>query len=270
MIYAFRRCSMKALVAYDGSLNSKTSLKYGMQKVKERGGELVVLHVFNRNMFIDYDAGPGAEQLARIESARHVEEARRILEGARDTKSSIVIEEGDPAEEIIRLAGVENVDIIFSPPGFKSIVKRAPCAVSIIPGYILVPLDNTDVPTSTLAQISEEVKATGSKVILLGIVPIHIYSKWEKTELEKVKRETSVLMKHVKKNLSERQVETKEIIRSGYPDEEILKVADEYPVSMIIMPAGGNEPSELSKAAAILSDRESGIAHKPIVLVHST
>ncbi len=259
---------MKALVAYDGSLNSKTSLKYGIRKVKEKGGELIVLYVFNRSMFIDYDAGPGAEQLARIESARHVEEARSILEGAGDTKSRIVVEEGNPPEEILRLATEENADVIFSPPRYRSIVKSAPCPVSIIPGNILVPLDNTDVSPAALDLISEEVKATGSKVILLGIVPIHIYSKWEKAEVEKIKRQTSVLLRQVKKNLNERRVETKEIIRSGYPDEEILKIADEYPVSMIIMPAGGNEPSELSKAAAILSDREAGITNKPLVLVH--
>ncbi len=259
---------MKALVAYDGSLNSKTSLKYGVRKIRERGGELVVLYVFNSSMFIDYDAGPGAEQLARIESARHVEEARSILEGAVDIKKRIVVEEGDPAEEIIRVADEEDADIIFSPPRYRSIVKSAPCPVSIIPGNILVPLDNTEVPSVALDFISEEAKATGSKVVLLGVVPIHIYSKWEKTELEKVKRQTSVLIKQVKKALNERQVETKEIIRSGYPDEEIMKTADEYPVSMIIMPAGGNEPSELSKAAAILSDRESGVTNKPLVLVN--
>lgn len=260
---------MKALVAYDGSLNSKTALKYGIQKVAEKGGEIVALHVFNRGMFIDYDAGPGAEQMARIESARYVEDARRILEGAGDIMSRIIVEEGDPAEEIIRLANAESADIIFSPPAYRSIVKNAPCPVSIIPGNVLVPLDNTDVPAATLDRISEEVKATGSKVILLGIVPIHIYSKWEKTELEKIKRETSVLMKRVKKKLNEKHVETKEIIRSGYPDEEIIGVADEYPISMIIMPAEANEPSELSKAAAILSDRESAVTNKPLVLVHS-
>jgi len=260
---------MKVMVAYDGSLNSKTALKYAIQKVKQGIGELVVLHVFDRSLFIDYDAVPGAEQMARIESARYVEDARRILEGAGNTKSRIIVEEGDPAEEILRLANAESVDIIFSPPRYRSIAKRAPCPVSIIPGNIVVPLDNTDVPAVTLDLISDEAKATDSKVILLGIVPIHIYNKWEKKELETIKRETSVLMKRVKKNLNERKVETKEIIHSGYPDEEILRVADQYPVSMIIMPTGGNVPSELSKAAAILSDGESGITNKPLVLVHS-
>jgi nucleotide-binding universal stress UspA family protein len=260
---------MKALVAYDGSLNSRTALKYGIQKVKEQGGEVLVLHVFNRSIFVDYDAGPGAERMARIESARFVEDAREILEGSGDIKSHIVVEEGDPAEEIVRLAGAENADIIYSPPRYKSIVKNAPCPVSIIPGNILVPLDNTDVSQVTLDSIHEEARATGSTVILLGIVPVHIYSAGEKAQLEKIKRQTSVMVKQVREKLNERQVEAKEVMCSGYPDEEILKVADGYPVSMIIMPAGGSEPSELTKAATILADRESGVTNKPLVLVHT-
>jgi len=261
---------MKALVAYDGSLNSKRALRYGIRKVKDTDGELIVLHVFNSSMFIGYDASPAAEKMARIESARFVEDARNILDATGPgIRSSIVVEEGNPIDEVVRYAAAEHVDIIFSPPGLKAIAKKPPCPVSIIPGCILVPLDSTDIPAQTLERIGEEAKATGSKVLLLGIVPIHIYSKWEKQALEKVKRETSVLLKRVKKSLNEKEVETKEIIRSGYPDEEIAKVADDYPISMILMPSGGNEPSELSKAATILSDSESGLTNK-VILVHAS
>lgn len=258
---------MKALVAYDGSLNSKTALKYGLQKMNKLGGEVVVLHVFNRSMFIDYDGGPGAERMARIESARHIEDARRILEEAGNTASRIMVEEGSPRDEIVRIARAENVDIIYCPPAYRSISGTAPCPVSVIPANILVPLDNTDISPDRMEQIISEAKATGSAVILLGIIPIHIYSKWEEAELNKVGRETSLLMKRTKKILNEHRIETKEIVRSGYPDEEILKVADDYPITMIILPPGGNEPSELSKAAVILSDRESGVAGRPFVLM---
>jgi nucleotide-binding universal stress UspA family protein len=260
---------MKIMVAYDGSLNSKTALKYAIQKVKVDTGELIVLHVFDRSIFVDYDAGPGAEQMARIESARYVEDARRMLEEAGGIKSRIIVEEGDPADEIVHLAHREAVDVVFSPPRYRAVAGKTPCPVSIIPGYIVVPLDNTEVPTATLDRISDEAKSTNSQVILLGIVPVHIYNKWEKKELEKIKRETSSLIKQVKNSLKERAVVTKEIIHSGYPDEEIMRVADQYPVTMIIMPMGGDAPSELGKAAAILSDRESGIPSRPFVLMPS-
>ena len=39
---------------------------------------------------------------------------------------------------------------------------------------------------------------------------------------------------------------------AGYPDEEILKAAEEFAVSLIMLPTGGKTPSELTKAAAIL------------------
>ena len=37
-------------------------------------------------------------------------------------------------------------------------------------------------------------------------------------------------------------------MRSGYPDVEIVKVADEYPVTMIMVSENGDTPSELGKA----------------------
>lgn len=262
---------MKILVAYDGTLNSKTALKYGIQKVRESSGEIIVLHVFNSGLFVGYDASPRAEMTARIESARYVEDATRILEGSAGSVSSrIIVEEGIPAEEILRFAVSEKVDMILAPPAYKSIVKTAPCPVSIVPGYLLLPLDSTDVPAATIERVVKEVKATDSKVLLTGILPVHLYNKWEKEEMKKVEKETSAQMKHVKKLLDELHIESRELMRKGYPDEEIVKVANEYPISIIIMPAGGNEPSELSKAAAILSIEDPETINKPLVLLHGT
>ena len=56
---------MKILMIYDGTLQSKTALTYGIGKVRERGGELIVLQVFQSSLFVDYDAGPMAEERAR-------------------------------------------------------------------------------------------------------------------------------------------------------------------------------------------------------------
>jgi nucleotide-binding universal stress UspA family protein len=61
-------------------------------------------------------------------------------------------------------------------------------------------------------------------------------------------------MNAIEKTLAGRGIETGKILRSGYPDEEILKAADEFSASLIIIAAGGDAPSELSKAAAILLD----------------
>jgi nucleotide-binding universal stress UspA family protein len=260
---------MKILIAYDGSLNAQAALKYGLEKAKERGGRLTCLHVFNSSMFIDYDAHPGAEEIARREALKYVQDARRIVsESNVDPDAVVIMEEGNPEEEIEKYAREENIDLIISPPRYKSVAKNSPCPVSIIPGYILVPLDKIENFVKVSALVTKEAGATGSKVILLGVVPVHLYSQWEKKEVEKITKETSATIGKAKKILQGQGIETKDFIRSGYPDEEIAKVAEEYPISMIVIPEGGDTPSELGKAASMLID-EPDKFKQPILLVPS-
>ena len=63
---------MKIMVAYDGTLQAKEALVYGMDKAREKGGEVVALHVFNSSMFIDYDATVDAQGAARAEAAQFI------------------------------------------------------------------------------------------------------------------------------------------------------------------------------------------------------
>jgi len=116
---------MKVLVAYDGTLHAKVALRYGLEKVRESGGELVALHVFNSDLFIDYDAIPEAEEIARRESLRYVEELEGIIREEGDgVKARIIVEDGNPEKEILSYAKTENVDILLCPPRYKSIVKK--------------------------------------------------------------------------------------------------------------------------------------------------
>src|SRR5512143_2830125 len=114
-IYAPKReADMKILIAYDGSINSKTALEYGLAKLRESGGSAVVLHVFHSEMFVDYGAGPFAEDLARQEAKRYVEEARRIIE-EKGTGLTVKLEEreGVPEEEIAGYAGEGAFDVVL-------------------------------------------------------------------------------------------------------------------------------------------------------------
>ena len=114
---------MKVLVAYDGTLQAKDALKYGVEKVKENGGELVALHVFNSNQYIDYDVF-GAEEAGRAESMRHVAEARNILaETGKGLRTRVIIEEGNPEEETINFARENNVDLLLCSPRYKKIIN---------------------------------------------------------------------------------------------------------------------------------------------------
>lgn len=132
----------------------------------------------------------------------------------------------------------------------------APCPVAVVPGHILVTVDNTDSVMTVFDRITREAKTSGSEVVLLGIVPEHIYSLSEKGELEKVRKETLQIMGNAAKKLKAEGITVKEITVSGYPDEEIIKVAGRYPGAIIMIPDSGDIPSELGKAAQMLLDEQ--------------
>jgi nucleotide-binding universal stress UspA family protein len=256
---------MKILVIYDGTIHSKTALRYGLRKAKEKDGEVIVLQVFQSRLFVDYDAGPKAEEIARAEASRHLRDAETIIResGRHGIPVRVLSEEGDTIEEAVRLAQAEHADMILSTPRYKAITRQAPCPVYIMPGTILVPVDSSDALMEDKDTIIEEAKATGSKVLLLGIVPVHLYSTSETAELEQVKKGTTATVMNIKNILIEQRIEVSETIRSGYLDEEILKAAAEFSVSLIMLPAGGKTPSELTKAAIILLDEPERV-HMPI------
>ena len=116
---------MKVLVAYDGTLQAKDALRYGAAKVKENGGELLALHVFDSNIFIGYDSHPRAKEMAKAESDAFVDKAIKIMRAeGKGVKASITVAEGDPEKEIIDFAKEERVDVLLCPPKYKSIISR--------------------------------------------------------------------------------------------------------------------------------------------------
>lgn len=246
---------MKILIAYDGTLNAKKALIYGIEKIRSAGGELTVLQVFDRSQFVDYDAGPRAEELARAEMARQGEEAEQIAAQAGcSDRVHLVIDEGDGPAAITGRVEADRPSLVLLPPRYQALASRLSCPVTVVPGTVLVPVDRTGSTAESIDSIVREATATGSRVLLLGVVPVHLYSKEETKELERVTKETAAAMKHIRTALAERNIEVREASRRGYPDEEILKAAEEFTVSLILLPSGSTTPSELSKAVAILLD----------------
>lgn len=116
---------MKIMVAYDGTLQAKEALVYGMEKVREKGGEVVALHVFNSPLFMDYDATIDAQTAARNESARFIAEAKDIIrKKGKGVKASLYSTEGNPSEEVISFAKAEKVDMLLCPPKFTTIISK--------------------------------------------------------------------------------------------------------------------------------------------------
>jgi hypothetical protein len=121
----YRRNHMKIMVAYDGTLQAKEALVYGMDKAREKGGEVVALQVFNSPLFLDYDATVDAQETAKAEAARFIEEAKAIIrEKGKGVKASLYSTEGNPAEEVISFAKAEKVDVLLCPPKFTTIIKK--------------------------------------------------------------------------------------------------------------------------------------------------
>ena len=116
---------MKIMVAYDGTLQAKEALVYGIEKARTKGGEVIALQVFNSPLFVDYDATVNAQGAARAEAAQFMEEAKEIIrEKAKGVKASFYSGEGNPEEEVISFAKAEQVDVLLCPPKFKTIISK--------------------------------------------------------------------------------------------------------------------------------------------------
>jgi nucleotide-binding universal stress UspA family protein len=96
---------MKILVAYDGTLSAKDALRHGLQRVRDKGGELIALHVFNRDILPYYDASPQVNDKLAKEADKTVNEAEGIArQEGKGLKVTIVHREGSPEREILSFA----------------------------------------------------------------------------------------------------------------------------------------------------------------------
>jgi nucleotide-binding universal stress UspA family protein len=249
---------MIVLTYFDGTVHAKTALQYGIKTVMEKGGELVVLHVFHSALFVDYEGGPGAGETARREADRFRRDAEELVRLAGPGLSvRMLFEEGEPEQEILHAARTGRADVVLVPARYRSVAKKAPCPVVSIPGTILVPVDDTSAQAVNAAVSSAEALATTSKVLLLGVLPVHVYGKEERQELERVRQETEAQVKRLEQMLKQEGVEATTLMRAGYPDDEIMKASREFSASLVVLPTGGSTPSELRKAAEVLFDEQS-------------
>jgi nucleotide-binding universal stress UspA family protein len=116
---------MKILVAYDGTLSAKDALRHGLKKVQDNGGEIIALHVFNRELLHYYDATPQVEDRLRWDFKVALDEAESIIRSeGNGVKASIVQFDGNPEREILRFVKEERVDMLLCPKTFTSLAKK--------------------------------------------------------------------------------------------------------------------------------------------------
>lgn len=259
---------MKVLVAYDGTVHAKKAIRYAIFRLNETAGELTVLQVFETSRFVDYDAGPGAEAAARREAAGQLEAAKIIIaEEGSGIPSQVLTADGDPLVVLQEQAAKDAPDLVVTPRRFSELIRKVRCPVALLPGTVLVPVDSAG-SAADLERIMREARALNGSVLLVGIVPVHLFGKEEKAELAAVRRATDQSLQRLRGELEKGGVETKALLRDGYPDEVILAAAEEHAVSLVLLPAGGTTPSELSKAAVILQEEGSNMPWPwPLLLV---
>ncbi len=116
---------MKIMVAYDGTIQAQEALMYGLEQAREKGGQVLALHVFDPHLFMGYDAHVDAETLARRESARFIDETRALIrEKGEGVRANLFAAEGDPEEEVMHFARDRRVDVLLCPPRFKKLAGK--------------------------------------------------------------------------------------------------------------------------------------------------
>lgn len=130
---ALKEGEMRILAVYDGTLNSKDVVRYGLFRAKTTGGELHIIHVLNSALITEY-AGFNAEEAARRELSYYLNDAEKIIaEVGKGIRVSFTTMDGIPEEEFVLYAKENKIDLILIPERYAEIGRRAPCRVSIVP-----------------------------------------------------------------------------------------------------------------------------------------
>jgi nucleotide-binding universal stress UspA family protein len=235
---------VNVLVTHDGSADAESALRYSALKVKENGGGMISLYILQG--LGDWE-GNFASRIRSLD-------APCSLKSNGPVGLNVLLGKGDPKAEILDYTLTENIDLIVTVPSCSSFFQGTSIPVSMIPATILVPMDDRAMHESFIRQITGEALSTCSKLLLLGIVPIHLYNPSEEAELDAVKDATMKAIEQAASALSKRGIQVEEMLRMGYPDEEIIRAAEENRVSMIVIPCASNQSSELNKAGSIILD----------------
>ena len=123
---------MNVLVTHDGSADAESALRYSALKVKENGGGMISLYIFQGLGEVDDDFASKVRSL----------DAPCSLKNSGSVGLNVLLGKGDPKAEILGYTLTEKVDLIVTVPSCSLFVKDASVPVSMIPATILVPMDD--------------------------------------------------------------------------------------------------------------------------------
>lgn len=121
---------MKIILSTDFSDENKVLLPYAIDFLKDAGGEIIIFHAYNDNIFVGSNSYPGnmdtdnyftTEILIELEKRSQLimkEKTQYLIdminmEGANNIMVRPILVSGDPEEELIELSKKENPDLIL-------------------------------------------------------------------------------------------------------------------------------------------------------------
>lgn len=121
---------MKIILSTDFSDENKVLLPYAIDFLKDAGGEIIIFHAYNDNIFVGSNSYPGnmdtdnyftTEILIELEKSSQLimkEKTQYLIdminkEGANNIMVRPILVSGDPEEELIELSKRENPDLIL-------------------------------------------------------------------------------------------------------------------------------------------------------------
>jgi nucleotide-binding universal stress UspA family protein len=278
----------KILVAYDGSSSAKNALTLAGKLAREDKSWIKVLAVvptyqgdldlIGVSHIKEAITGPGERLLA---------EARKVAE-SEDVHILTDLEQGEPYEQIVRVAAEENCDlIIMGRRGGGNLERELMGSVTarvightrkdvlVIPEKsalawenILLATDGSPSCDNALARSLEIAQERGSKLAAVSVVYTNdeFYALGQ-TVIQGMYKEADKVLDKVKKWAGDLGVQAEVFIKDGEPHQAIVELAAERASDLIVMGSHGRKGLTRLLMGSV-TERVIGYANCPVLVCH--
>lgn len=300
----------KILIPLDGSALAEIVFPHARELARNFNSEVVLIHIADKEdskslrlpqAYVDRMAATIKRQIAGDRKRRSVN-----TQVTRGTKVSGEVAVGSPAEEILRFADRNEIDLILMATHGRSgisrwvmgsvadrVLRSSRIPVLLVragiphdlvdnewPGTMLVPLDGSGLAELVLPHVmalAKQPNAKNTEVTLLMVhelvVPLfpspESVARWTEIAAEDMarsKRSAKKYLAHIEKQLNDSGVRTSSEVLDGLPAEEIVHYASKKAFSIILMTTHGS--SGISRwAYGSVAEKVLLAASSPILLV---
>ncbi|MBS1126331.1 MAG: uspA protein [Nitrospirae bacterium] len=254
----------KILVGFDGSEFSRAALLEAANRIKRRGGKVILL---NAVYFDEEEFGNKPEQLEK-----RMESGKKICSGAKEMVRKefgidieSIVSEGEPPEVIARTAQEMNADLIAMGTHGRRGIKRfimgsvtsgvighAPCDVLVVKKpctrctgeftSILLPFDGSAFSKKALSHAYALAKDEGSEVTALYVIPRYeeMIGFMKTDSIRKsLYKEAERIIDLAKQSVSSNGVTLATAIEEGNAADKIVETANRMKHDLIVMGSYG-------------------------------